>query len=329
MAARMATATIAATREDDIVPNLVAADDTRLRSSCQANRPIASTHAFIGAYRYGTGTAAIDPDDPYATEEDHAHSNSGGALTPCPVHIRGNLRQRRDQFQDKVQSLRFEDFPGLSEYMHSNRAAIEKCHPQTLRDLHERFRTIVRDVLMSKKLYHSALGEMIQDAMDQGPSVGLYATPNVRLGRGTYATFLHSDAVLPGNTSSVSRDADATTDSSPTTMRSSSSSTSVAMMNVWMVLNDTPPSNQLVFYETLQEHTLAMDGKLHAKYEHLQGKTLVYDRDMCWGSFYCFVSGQTQSTSSGSPVLLHGAVDIPGSGSNREQRKSVELRYVV
>ena len=301
-------------KSDDIVPNLE--EEHQLQHDDRSQL----ANAFIDAYRYGIST--VDPDDPYATEED-ADGQGGGGLTPCPVKIVGNLRQRQGEFQDKVQILRFDEFEGLAHYMCLKRDAIEKRHEPTLKELHETFRSIVQDILSRKKLYHSVLGEAVllneRGQGDRPHNVGLYATPNVRLGRGRYANFLHSDAIFPGNSgNSINTSA---------TSSSAKNNTTVAMINVWIVLNDVPPSNQLMFYETFLERT-RQTHQLHGQYDHVQGETLIYDQDMCWGSFYCFVSGQAKCDSAASrSVFLHGAVDIPGAGNI--PRKSVELRYVV
>jgi hypothetical protein len=61
------------------------------------------------------------------------------------------------------------------------------------------------------------------------PSVAPFVTPNVRVKRGTYATFLHSDAVFEPTKASSPR----------------------AMINVWMPLADAPATQfHLCFHES-------------------------------------------------------------------------------
>lgn len=192
--------------------------------------------------------------------------------------------------------------------------------------------------------------------------VAPYATPNVRLVKGRYANFLHSDAVFPA-VSSLSRKNKNIPSSDNT-----STSAPLAMINVWIPLNDTPPdNNMLTFCELPQEQSNIYDNKLVGHVDHVEGNTLVYSDQMCWGSFYCFVAGESASSER---VLLHGAVDIETkneghasvegkkqygrsnsiykseseasqrqvvrerrkrrNGKNfAEQRKSIELRYIV
>jgi hypothetical protein len=284
-----------------------------------------SSSSTIGAYRY----APPDPDDPFATEEDEA----GGEIIPCPITIVGDLRQRRQEFQDKVQLLEFVEFEGLPEFMASRRQGIERKQEAVLKEVHECFQEIVRDVLIHRKLYHSVLGEMKDDTDSSTSStslqVGLYATPNVRLGRGKYASFLHSDSTFLPIAKKVGGPDDNNNNSCNT-------NTPRLMVNVWIILNDRPPNNQLMFYQSLLQHTRQSGSKLHGQYDHIQGETLVYDQYMCWGSFYCFVSGEAKPENETGRVLLHGAVDIPGGGGcnnnktkGANHRKSIELRYLV
>ena len=60
-----------------------------------------------------------------------------------------------------------------------------------------------------------------------------------------------------------------------------------------------------------REQTKLYDNKLVGHMDHVEGKTLVYNDQMCWGSFYCFVAGERATSET---VLLHGAVDIEKKG---------------
>jgi hypothetical protein len=314
----------------DPSPDLVTEDEQRpsndaTKTSCAVITAFVSkSTSKIGAYRY----APPNPDDPFATEEDDA----GGEIIPCPITIVGDLRQRREEFQDKVQILEFVEFEGLPEFMTARRQGIERKQETVLKEVHERFQTIVRDVLIHRKLCHSVLGENDDPDSSSGTrttntslQVGLYATPNVRLGRGKYASFLHSDSTFLPIAKRIG---------GPENNNSFNSNTPRVMVNVWIILNDRPPSNQLMFYQSLLQHTCQSGTKLHGQYDHIQGETLVYDQDMCWGSFYCFVSGEAKPDNETGRVLLHGAVDIPGGGGGSKtkgtnHRKSIELRYLV
>jgi hypothetical protein len=210
-----------------------------------------------------------------------------------------------NDFWDKCQVFDFSDFEGLDDYMNEpwRRANIEKRHPETLKSLHVRFRGIVHEIILQHKLYHSAnlIGNCcINSTIGAGGEnplsstgaassmVALYATPNVRLGRGKYATFLHSDATFSCN--------------SPTAP--------VAMLNIWIMLNDTPQTNNHVMFYLGQKKETCHDKSrkmLYGNYDHMMitqeeqndSKTLVYDDQMCWGSFYCFVAGQAGVTPCG------------------------------
>ena len=95
------------------------------------------------------------------------------------------------------------------------------------------------------------------------------------------------------------------------------------MVNVWFVLNDQAPQNQLVFLE-MESGKTVMSHMLHAKYEDTCHKKVLYEGQMRWGSFYCFLSGQQKTARQ---VLLHGALDVPG--ALPLARRSMELRYTI
>jgi len=303
-----------------VVPDLLVLESslpTCCRITSTAGQEATLVKAWVDAFQYDDSSpAAVDPDDPYyssstnSSDQEQEEEGERGTLTACPVFIVGNMKQRREEFADQCQICKFDDFEGLGEYMRARRARIAKRHKDTLRDLHQHFRGIVQQIVQEKKLYHSAL----HDVLD--PTVALFATPNVRVGRGSYARFLHCDATFAKATSNISDN-----------NNNSSSSTPRAMLNIWICLNDTPPRNQLMFYSCgTRQETHPTPTLSHAVYKHVQGQTLVYDATMCWGSFYCFVAGQAQSAE---PILLHAGVDLPDDDAAAPFRKSVELRYVV
>jgi len=292
-------------KEDDIpslevdVPSLEG-DVPLLASETPLSLPRSSLllASSIGSYQY----SEPDPDDPFAEPTD------GGDIVSCDVNLDGQLSSWQDTFRDKLQRFRFQDFDGgLTEFMEARRPGIEANDPKVLAQVHERFRHVVQTIIVDHKLYASVLGKQ----GDFPQVVAPFATPNVRLGRGRYTGFLHSDATF----------------AAPRNFAANSTSPR-AMMNIWMCLNDTPPNNQLAFYHCPKHYTSLYYGKLVGQRDHIEGQTLVYDYNMSWGSFYCFVAGESNDASS---VLLHGAVDIPSSGKQQRlpQRKSVELRYVV
>jgi hypothetical protein len=65
---------------------------------------------------------------------------------------------------------------------------------------------------------------------------------------------------------------------------------------------------------------------VHGLYEDVLGQTVVFDEQMCWGKFYCFVSGQRTTVER---VLLHGAMDMPRADSAAPARRSAEMRFTV
>lgn len=285
-----------------------------------AKNEVTITTTRIGTYQFSDP----DPDDPFADEFDCG----GGTIVPCSVKLNGNLftqtiqqQQGNDKFEfckDKVQKFRFEDFQGLAEFMTLHKQGIEDKDMTTLKQVHERFQIVIQTILVQYNLYASVL-----KGMHIG-KVAPYATPNVRIGRGQYASFLHSDSTYapPRN-------------SNNSTTTSSSCSTPQAMINIWICLNDNPPNNQLAFLlDCPRKYTTLYHGKLIGQREYIEGQILHYDKSMCWGSFYCFIAGESNTARN---VLLHGAVDIPTTTTtttsigNRqvEHRKSVEFRYLI
>jgi hypothetical protein len=148
-----------------------------------------------------------------------------------------------------------------------------------------------------------------------------YAKPNLRNTDIHYANYLHNDAWI--------------------TQADYQETGKVAMVKVWFVLNDTPPDDTLVFFETAAANTLPSH-MLHVSASQVQNHTMVYDKAMMWGSFYLFVAGQLDTSQR---LLLHGAMDflpVPrreiaptdatsttSATTNRVRRRSVEMRYTV
>ena len=281
---------------------------------------------------------------------DNQHDNEEDNLevVPCPIWVDGRLTQRRQEFQDTVQVWTFQDFEGLSEFMDLHKRGIEQRQASTLQVVHERFQSIVQTIVDSHGLYESVLGQRDFQESALPTEVALYASPNVRFKRGGYATFLHSDAVYSSGSGSAA-----------------SCCSTRAMINVWLSLNQDPFGNYpLCFVKCPVKYTRPVDTKLYGRGKYFRRPvddntdndthvdkvvTMVYDANMCWGRFYCFVSGQTDTVQH---VLLHGAVRLGtmehendsvlqdvnrknhhqkgNSGNNREDpRKSLEMRYLV
>jgi hypothetical protein len=174
---------------------------------------------------------------------------------------------------------------------------------------------------------HDAFLPIVQDILDQhgfftslthnhsNIQIQKYSRPNYRQVDNQYANYLHNDTWIqsldPDNDDSNQR---------------------LAMVNIWFVLNNTPPSNTLVFLETLAGHT-RQSHMLHASMEHCRDQRVHYDADMAWGRFYLFVSGQMTTENSDQRVLLHGAATVPQEGASSllrgEVRQSIEMRYTL
>lgn len=260
-------------------------------------------------------------------------------LLSCTALV-DSLEHQRVEWQDLVQSYHFRDFEGLEEFMQPLRAKILQRHAPTLRLVQEKFREIVQAIVNSKQQFQSILGAENNSTGDWSNEVGLFATPNVRLKRGTYATFLHSDAVFFQDSSK------------------SRTTAPKAMVNIWMSLLDSSISNfPLCFYKSSRKTTTFAENKLYycqgeEPLDDSQVLEMVYDPNLQWGSFLCFAAGQPESAD---PVLLHGAVNflerscpdesgpIPlgqptGNGRHskshhqkgrEDPRKSLEMRFVV
>jgi hypothetical protein len=271
---------------------------------------LTSTRSHVGAFRkvFKEDGEASTPRQDTTTTTNDARENDQCTITPtpavdglvrCPVNIVGDLRKRSShKLEDKVQVFNFDEFDGLSEFLSPLRKEnIESCDEETLEEVHKRFIQVVKSIIADKRLYRTGLSEV------EDPQVVLFANPSVRNAGSKYADYMHNDAIFTDEGKS---------DDKP-----------LAMINIWFVLNDTPPSNMLMFHEAKAEHT-RMSHMLHANYDHLLEETLFYDKDMSWGSFYCFISGQLESSEN---MLLHGAVDVPG--LSMEPRRSAEMRYIV
>jgi hypothetical protein len=257
---------------------------------------------------------------------------------PCPVSVDGDLCSRTD-LHDKVRSFNFYDFAHicnrphatasmrcretLGEYLERCKAIIERSDPVALDEMHEWFVPVVEEIIMARGLYRSELRTRID--------VCRYAKPTIRGAGSTFAGYLHNDAWIDTQDSSV------------------------AMVNVWsvlhemrlrrnvlcsaatcwavrrFVLNEIPPRNHLVFYEASASNVHREWGArqahmVHGLYEDVLGKTVFFDEQMCWGKFYCFVSGQRTTVER---VLLHGAMDMPRADSAAPARRSAEMRFTV
>ena len=204
----------------------------------------------------------------------------------------------------------------------------EDIREQTLLKLHEIFLPIVTQILINQdryRFYSSGLHKFLKDnagSHDLSSSIRIkkYAKPNLRNTNTHYANYLHNDVWI-------------TQDDFHETGK-------VAMVNVWFLLNESPPNNTLVFLETLASNTIPSH-MLHASPAQIQDQTVLYDKNMKWGSFYLFVAGQLDTCER---VLLHGAMDLTEPQKQEEDvsaatcpmnlatthvRRSVEMRYTV
>ena len=235
----------------------------------------------------------------------------------CPVTVEGDLRLRTD-FSDKVQCFHFREFPHvygspdgecgretLATYLERCKEMIEQSDPAALDAMHQRFVPVVEEIITERGLYRSELSQT-------RIHVCRYAKPTIRGASSTYAGYLHNDAWIDSEASSV------------------------AMVNVWFVLNEIPPRNHLVFYEASaskvhREWGAKQAHMVHGLYEDVLRKPVVFDERMCWGKFYCFVSGQRTTVER---VLLHGAMDIPLLPESvgllaAPARRSAEMRFTI
>ena len=213
--------------------------------------------------------------------------------TKCPVRLAGDVCCRAATFVDKLRRYAFDDFPSLARLMTTDvRLKLLQRDEAVLTRVREEFKAVVAEALAAG-LYSSALAGRRWQLQHHGSAT-------VRDGKGSlYADYLHNDAWFGGTTRTL------------------------ALINVWLVLNESPPANHLAFHETDAAKT-SCTHMLKARFEETRGATLVYDGGMCWGKFYCFVSGQ-RSTSE--RVLLHGAIDVPNAPPL--PRASVEMRFAV
>lgn len=204
------------------------------------------------------------------------------------------------EYQQLVQSYGFGEFQALQPFMESCREEIEYGSVDVLREVQQRFLPIVEEVLAKKGLFDSIRGK--HGVLEVQP----YTEPTVRGEGSTFAGYLHNDAWYESN------------------------SNIVGMVNIWFILNDSPPRNHLVFHSA-SKVTVSQTHILHGVYDNICGKTVVYDQKMSWGRFYCFVSGQATAADT---VLLHGAMDVcPPNAADKtktpERRRSCEMRFTI
>ena len=231
-------------------------------------------------------------------------------MIPCLVEVCGNLR---DSPNPKVKVLGFDQFDGLGQAMTASRERIESIgnndegnnddNQKFLREIHSKFLQVVKEVIL-----HRGLEVSSKTAISDNLHVSLHAHPTVRSEGSVHADFLHNDKIFYAH--------DFLQDGNAEEMP-------LAMVNVWMILNDQPPTNHLVFLEIPDARHGRMTHILHPHFEQVEGKRVFYDEGMCWGSFYCFVSGEP---SYHEQMLVHGALDIDG---NEGARRSMEMRFLI
>ena len=131
------------------------------------------------------------------------------------------------------------------------------------------------------------------------------------------------------------------------------------MINLWIPLGKEPISNfPLCFYKCHRNETIFAENKLYFCWDghdddnnnndnniinvnnNMDHLELKYVPDMQWGTFLCFVAGQSISEER---VLLHGAVNMDNDSAlydhtlshihhnkkKEEPRQSIELRYLL
>ena len=278
-------------------------------------------------------------DDPVEEEEDQPDPIR---LVTCPVVLRP--LDEDSSYHDLVQSFGFEEFDGLWEFMMTpptRRDLILKRHPETLRLVHERLKGVVQDIVDKKRDMN--LGTTSTPLVGTSDAiVATFATPNVRLRPGGYATFLHADAIFPKQQ----------VPGSATTTSSSTSAAASAMINIWIPLGKEPISNfPLCFYKCHRNETIFAENKLYFCWDdnkdtnntnnnnHRDPLELKFVPGLQWGTFLCFAAGQSISEET---VLLHGAVNMDESPfydrssesriNNKKKeppRQSIELRYLL
>jgi hypothetical protein len=221
-------------------------------------------------------------------------------------------------YRQFVQTFRFQDFEGLEDFLTPLRERILKRHPETLRVVHQTLQGIVQEIVNHHPDTRGRLGQLSKTGTkkDGGDFVVVapFATPNVRLRPGGYATFLHADAIFP---------------------KTRNTSASSAMINVWIPLGKTPISNfPLCFYKCPRNETVFSENKLYYCGQERDNLCFTHAPGMQWGSFLCFVAGQPVSDDI---VLLHGAVNLEEPHdydrssriNKKEPRQSIELRYLL
>ena len=210
--------------------------------------------------------------------------NQAGDVESCLVCVSPGLQG----LADLMRNCTFEDV-GLATFMAQHRAGIEAGDAAALSAVHLAFRPIVEKYLRN--------GLDVKLGSDQW-HVARYAEPTVRGGKKTYAEYMHNDAWY---------DEDG----------------ALAMVNVWFVLNDRPPRNQLMFCacDAADAIPSASAHMLHASVATDE----VACEEICWGRFHIFASGQRNTSQR---VLLHGAADVPWIDPG-EDRRSCELRYTI
>ena len=279
-------------------------------------------------------------------EEEEEYPPDPIRLVTCPVVLRP--LEDDASYHDLVQSFGFEEFDGMKEFMMTpptRRDLILKRHPETLRLVHERLKGVVQDIV-DKRVMNLTSTPLVgtSDAI-----VATYATPNVRLRPGGYATFLHADAIFPKQQ----------VPGSATTTSSSTSAAASAMINIWIPLGKEPISNfPLCFYKCHRNETIFAENKLYFCWgdnkdtnntntttttnntNHRDPLELKFVPDLQWGTFLCFAAGQSISEET---VLLHGAVNMGdespfydrssesriNNNKKGQPRQSIELRYLL
>jgi len=234
----------------------------------------------------------------FSDHDDDDNNNDDDASPPSHVAT-VSLRQVMEHLKPKIEadnnaddSALLKDEENDNKYYQNNNCGAddddddwgteeEDEQESALLRLHDVFLPIVRQILRDHAFFASALGDW-DDNNNSIIRIQKYARPNYRSATSHYAMYLHNDAWFTDDTSE---------DDDTQHEEEEEREVTVGMVNIWFVLNDAPPSNTLVFWETAVSQTRPSH-MLHARPAATRHKVVAYDCHMAWGRFYIFVAGQ-------------------------------------
>jgi hypothetical protein len=168
--------------------------------------------------------------------------------------------------------------------------------------LHEHFRIIVQEIVQNCHFLQVYSGQQASPA----PTVACYATPNLRLRQGSYATFLHADAVYE------------------------SGSSTRAMIHVWIPLSKIV-NYPLCFLDCPRDETVFAENKL---YFSVNGDGTKQDEPLVMGHNLTMDWPEKKRPANEFYCMGHDdGIDSADQGAKRGKqtppRMSLELRYMV